>query len=83
MIRIPDATFLLSDVKNPVFSSGRTGDAPLRPGDMLLVQVSREAMKGKLPAVTNESEFYRQISGSYYRGEKDWFFQKTDSGREK
>ena len=47
----------LSDVKNPVFSSGRTGNAPIRPGDLLLVQVSREAMKGKLPAVTTNLNF--------------------------
>lgn len=47
----------LSDVKNPVFSSGRKENAPLRPGDMLLVQVSREAMKGKLPAVTTNLNF--------------------------
>lgn len=47
----------IEDVKNPVFSSGRKGNAPLRPGDMLLVQVSREGMKGKLPAVTTNLNF--------------------------
>ena len=65
----------LSDVKNPVFSSGRTGDAPLRPGDMLLVQVSREAMKGKLPAVTTNLNF----TGKYLvltTGEKKIGFSK-------
>ena len=65
----------LSDVKNPVFSSGRTGDDPLRPGDMLLVQVSREAMKGKLPAVTTNLNF----TGKYLvltTGEKKIGFSK-------
>ncbi|VYT26114.1 Ribonuclease G [uncultured Blautia sp.] len=65
----------LSDVKNPVFSSGRTGDAPLRPGDMLLVQVSREAMKGKLPAITTNLNF----TGKYLvltTGEKKIGFSK-------
>ena len=65
----------LSDVKNPVFSSGRTGDAPLRPGDMLLVQVSREAMKGKLPAVTTNLN----LTGKYLvltTGEKKIGFSK-------
>lgn len=65
----------LSDVKNPVFSSGRTKNAPLRPGDMLLVQVNREAMKGKLPAVTTNLNF----TGKYLvltTGEKKIGFSK-------
>lgn len=72
----------LSDVKNPVFSSGRTGDAPLRPGDMLLVQVSREAMKGKLPAVTTNLNF----TGKYLvltTGEKKIGFSKKMIQEEK
>ena len=30
---------------------------PLRPGDQILVQVSRDAMKGKLPALTANLNF--------------------------
>ena len=39
------------------FSAGRKGNGPLRPGDELLVQVSRDAMKGKLPALTSNLNF--------------------------
>ena len=35
--------------------------SPLRPGDQLLVQINREAMKGKLPALTANLNF----SGKY------------------
>lgn len=40
---------------------GRKGDSTLRPGDELLVQINREAMKGKLPALTANLNF----SGKY------------------
>lgn len=40
-----------------IFTSGRRGNGPLRPGDELLVQVSRDAMKGKLPALTTNLNF--------------------------
>lgn len=39
------------------FTAGRKGNAPLRAGDELLVQVSRDAMKGKLPALTTNLNF--------------------------
>ena len=40
-----------------IFTAGRKGTAPLRAGDELLVQVSRDAMKGKLPALTTNLNF--------------------------
>ena len=40
-----------------IFTAGRKGNAPLRAGDELLVQVSRDAMKGKLPALTTNLNF--------------------------
>ena len=47
----------LSEAERAVFSAGRKGNGPLRPGDELLVQVSRDAMKGKLPALTSNLNF--------------------------
>lgn len=47
----------LKEASRAVFSAGRKGNAPLRPGDELLVQVNRAAMKGKLPSVTTELNF--------------------------
>ena len=40
-----------------IFTAGRIGNAPLRAGDELLVQVSRDAMKGTLPALTTALNF--------------------------
>lgn len=45
--------FPLEEAGSVIFTSGRIGEAPLRPGDEILVQVSRDAMKGKLPALTS------------------------------
>lgn len=47
----------VSDGENAIYTSGRKGNAPLRPGDELLVQVKRDAMKGKLPALTTNLNF--------------------------
>lgn len=47
----------LAEAQRAVFSAGRKGNGPLRTGDELLVQVSRDAMKGKLPALTSNLNF--------------------------
>lgn len=52
----------LAEAQRAVFSAGRKGNGPLRPGDELLVQVSRDAMKGKLPALTSNLNF----TGRYF-----------------
>ena len=49
--------YSLAEAQRAVFSAGRKGNGPLRPGDELLVQVSRDAMKGKLPAQTSNLNF--------------------------
>lgn len=49
--------YSLAEAQRAVFFAGRKGNGPLRPGDELLVQVSRDAMKGKLPALTSNLNF--------------------------
>lgn len=49
--------FPLSEAEQAIYTSGRKGSSALRPGDEILVQVSRDAMKGKLPAVTSNLNF--------------------------
>ena len=49
--------FPLSEAEHAIYSAGRKGNSPLRPGDTLLVQVSRDAMKGKLPALSANLNF--------------------------
>ena len=49
--------YSLAEAQRAVFSAGRKENGPLRPGDELLVQVSRDAMKGKLPALTSNLNF--------------------------
>ena len=49
----------LSEGENAIFTSGRKGGVSLRPGDELLVQVSRDAMKGKLAALTRKHHLER------------------------
>lgn len=49
--------FPLSEASQVIYASGRKGNSALRPGDEILVQVSRDAMKGKLPAVTSNLNF--------------------------
>ena len=49
--------YSLAEAQRAVCSAGRKGNGPLRPGDELLVQVSRDAMKGKLPALTSNLNF--------------------------
>lgn len=51
----------LNQCENAIYTDGRKNCQPLRPGDQLLVQVNREAMKGKLPALTANLNF----SGKY------------------
>lgn len=47
----------LNQAEGAVFAAGRKGDPALRPGDQLLIQVNRDAMKGKLPALTSNLNF--------------------------
>ena len=47
----------LSDAPNAIYASVKKGHRPLKAGDEILVQISREAMKGKLPAVTTNLNF--------------------------
>lgn len=47
----------LSESENAIFTSHRKGNRPLKAGDEILVQISRDAMKGKLPAVTTNLNF--------------------------
>lgn len=51
----------LNQCTNAIYADGRKTERPLRPGDQLLVQINREAMKGKLPALTANLNF----SGKY------------------
>ena len=47
----------LDQSEQAIYTSGRQGGSVLRPGDELLVQVFREPMKGKLPALTANLNF--------------------------
>ena len=47
----------LSEEQNAIYTSVKKNDRPLKPGDEILVQISRDAMKGKLPAVTTNLNF--------------------------
>ena len=47
----------LDQAEQAIYTSGRQGGSVLRPGDELLVQVFREPMKGKLPALTTNLNF--------------------------
>ena len=47
----------LDQAADAIFAAGRKGGSSLRPGDELLVQVCRDAMKGKLPALTTNLNF--------------------------
>ena len=49
--------FPLEQEPQVIYSAGRKGNAPLRPGDEILVQVSRDAMKGKLPTLSSNLNF--------------------------
>lgn len=49
--------FPLEEAGHVIYSMGRKGNAPLRAGDEILVQVSRDAMKGKLPALSSNLNF--------------------------
>lgn len=49
--------FPLEEASQVIYASGRKGNAPLRAGDEILVQVSRDAMKGKLPTLSANLNF--------------------------
>ena len=49
--------FPLQEAEQVIYASGKAPGSPLRPGDQILVQVSRDAMKGKLPALTSNLNF--------------------------
>lgn len=51
----------LNQADQAIYTDGRKKESALRPGDEILVQISREAMKGKLPALTTNLNF----SGKY------------------
>ena len=63
-------------------ASGKAPGSPLRPGDQILVQVSRDAMKGKTPALTANLNF----TGKYLvltTGEKKFGLSGKLSGTER
>ncbi|MCD8154838.1 MAG: ribonuclease E/G [Clostridiales bacterium] len=51
------AYFPLNETSQLIYAAGQREGNPLRPGDEILVQVSREAMRGKLPALTANLSF--------------------------
>ena len=74
--------FPLQEGEHVIYASGKTPGSPLRPGDQILVQVSRDAMKGKLPALTANLNF----TGKYLiltTGEKKFGLSGKLSGTER
>lgn len=49
--------FPLTEAERCIYATPGKDRGPLKPGDQILVQVSREAMKGKLPALTSNLNF--------------------------
>ncbi len=49
--------FPLEEAAHVIYTAGRRGNGPLHAGDEILVQVSRDAMKGKLPALSSNLSF--------------------------
>ena len=49
--------FPLQEAEQVIYASGKAPGSPLHPGDQILVQVSRDAMKGKLPALPSNLNF--------------------------
>ena len=47
----------LNQAEQVIYTDGRKKESALRPGDEILVQISREAMKGKLPALSGNLNF--------------------------
>ena len=47
----------LNQCEHAIFTDGHREGQPLRPGDQILVQINRDAMKGKLPALTANLNF--------------------------
>ena len=74
--------FPLQEAEQVIYASGKAPGSPLRPGDQILVQVSRDAMKGKLPALTANLNF----TGKYLvltTGEKKFGLSGKLSGTER
>ena len=74
--------FPLQEAEQVIYASGKAPGSPLRPGDQILVQVSRDAMKGKLPALTANLNF----TGKYLvltTGEKKFGLSGKLSGSER
>lgn len=61
--------FSLGEADQVIYSAGRKGKGPLRPGDEILVQVNRDAMK-ETSGSNGKPEFHGEISGSYNRRQK-------------
>lgn len=49
--------FPLTESRRCIYVSPRKENRPLKPGDEILVQISRDSMKGKLPALTANLNF--------------------------
>ena len=47
----------LNQCEHAIFADGHREGQPLRPGDQILIQINRDAMKGKLPALTANLNF--------------------------
>ena len=74
--------FPIQEAEHVIYASGKALGSPLRPGDQILVQVSRDAMKGKLPALTANLNF----TGKYLvltTGEKKFGLSGKLSGTER
>lgn len=54
--------FPLQEAEQVIYASGKAPGSPCVRGDQILVQVSRDAMKGKLPALTANLNF----TGKYW-----------------
>ncbi len=70
------------EAEQVIYASGKAAGIPLRPGDQILVQVSRDAMKGKLPALTANLNF----TGKYLvltTGEKKFGLSKKLTGEDR
>lgn len=74
--------FPLQEAEHVIYASGKATGSPLRPGDQILVQVNRDAMKGKLPALTANLNF----TGKYLvltTGDKKFGLSNKLSGTER
>ena len=62
--------FPIQEAEHVIYASGKAPGSPLRPGDQILVQVSRDAMKGKLPALTANLNFTGKYLVHHNRGKE-------------